>query len=334
MSRNNSLDLLRIICCFAVVLLHVNVFYFINIFSSPNFDKIYIVENFINIVTRFCVPCFVLISGAFNLNNNKNMDFKYFYKKSFIKIFLPMLFLYFILSLFFLIEHNYSISLLIRSFFYTSFYNNWYMYMLFFLYMITPFILIIKNNVSEKVYFWISIVLVIWSFVSQLTSNYMNALSSGITFSYLGYYMIGNVIYNNSLKKSNKKVFISVLISILMVVITFLYRQFISSDSRYVIDAYTNFFSPTIIIFSISIFYFFCNIKIKFDLTKLSSYTFYIYIFHTIIYYSIFNYCQFLLTKNQFINIFVVTNLTFLISLFLSVIFKWFWNKYIVVKKS
>ena len=333
MTRNNSLDLLRIVSCFTVILLHINFYYFQNIYMSPSTSKTFLVEHFINIITRFSVPCFIMISGAFNLKNSKNSDFKYFYKKSFIKVFLPLLFLNFVLSLIFLTQHNYSFSELFMNFYRCSFYNTWFMYMLFFIYMLTPFIIIIKNNVSKKCFYWISIVLMIWAFISQATTVYSNSFSSGLTISYLGYYLIGNVIYEKSLSLKSKNI-IPIVISILMILITFLYRYFVKIDYRYSVDPYTNFFSPTIIIYSICIFYIFCNINIKFNLYNIANYTFYIYLFHTVVYLGIFKYLNFLITKNQFINIFVVTSLTFIISLLLSVGFKWFWNRYIVVKKA
>lgn len=331
MVRNNSLDLLRIVSCFTVILLHINFYYFQNIYMDASSSKIFLVEHFINIVTRFSVPCFIMISGAFNLKRKENVNFLYFYKKSFVKIFLPLLFMIFLLSLIYLTQHNYSISSLFERFYRCDFYNTWFMYMLFFIYLLTPFVVIIKNNISKKCFYFISIFLLVWAFISQATTIYSNAYSSGLIISYLGYYLIGNVIYEKSLELNKSKI-MSIIISCLMILITFFYRYFIRIDYRYSVDPYTNFFSPTIIIYSICVFYFFCNLKLKLNLSKLSGYTFYIYIFHTVIYLFIFKYCNFLITKNQFVNIFIVTNLTFFISLLLSICFKWFWNKYIVVK--
>ena len=85
--RENNYDLLRIISTFAVILIHVNAFYISKMTDYAS--NLYWIGSAINIVTRFSVPCFVMLSGAFLLSNPKNKDYKTFYKKTFSKIFLP-----------------------------------------------------------------------------------------------------------------------------------------------------------------------------------------------------------------------------------------------------
>jgi hypothetical protein len=72
--RQNNFDLLRILSTFAVVLIHINAVissrYHLNFLAGFN------IPTPINTVTRFCVPCFVMISGAFILNNKENANFK------------------------------------------------------------------------------------------------------------------------------------------------------------------------------------------------------------------------------------------------------------------
>lgn len=82
-NRQSNFDLLRIISTFAVVLIHVNA----NVADSNNISLVgFNFCSLINIITRFSVPCFVMLSGAFILNNEKNADYKHFYAKSFYKI--------------------------------------------------------------------------------------------------------------------------------------------------------------------------------------------------------------------------------------------------------
>src|SRR3989304_5868153 len=83
------LDNARISAIFAVVLLHVaygvviendigtNYWWFANIFDSS---------------ARWCVPVFVMISGALLLDSSKNEDSLTFYKKRLSRILLPVLF--------------------------------------------------------------------------------------------------------------------------------------------------------------------------------------------------------------------------------------------------
>ena len=87
--RETNYDLLRIISTFAVILIHVNA----TVLNSGEQHQGYenIVMNIINIVTRFSVPCFVMLSGAFLLSNPKNKNYKYFYAKTFYNVGIPFL---------------------------------------------------------------------------------------------------------------------------------------------------------------------------------------------------------------------------------------------------
>lgn len=79
-TRQNNFDLLRIIATFAVILIHVNVY----ISGLNNISLVdYNTQSFINVITRFSVPCFVMMSGAFILSNRDNAEYKKFYAKSF-----------------------------------------------------------------------------------------------------------------------------------------------------------------------------------------------------------------------------------------------------------
>ena len=88
--RNNGYDLLRILATIAVVLIHVNAMFFSKRIGENTWQTNYIVENIINIVTRFSVPAFMMISGAFALSNPQNADIKRFYCKSIYKIYVPL----------------------------------------------------------------------------------------------------------------------------------------------------------------------------------------------------------------------------------------------------
>ena len=71
-NRQSNFDLLRIISTFAVVLIHVNA----TVANSNNISLVgFNICSLINIITRFSVPCFVMLSGAFILNNEKNADY-------------------------------------------------------------------------------------------------------------------------------------------------------------------------------------------------------------------------------------------------------------------
>ena len=83
-----NIDLLKIICCISVIIIHVSATY-INTISNYMDEIFYI--NLLNCITRFAVPCFVMISGYFAISNNKKDDCIAFYKKKIKNIIIPMI---------------------------------------------------------------------------------------------------------------------------------------------------------------------------------------------------------------------------------------------------
>lgn len=82
LSRESNFDLLRILSTFAVVMLHVSGRFLqtneIGATTNCNFSVM-----IVNHIVRFAVPCFLMLSGAFILDDERNADYKFFYKKSF-----------------------------------------------------------------------------------------------------------------------------------------------------------------------------------------------------------------------------------------------------------
>lgn len=81
-SRQSNFDLLRIISTISVVLIHVNA----TVANSNNISIVgFNICSLINIITRFSVPCFVMLSGAFILNNERMQTINTFMQNLFIK---------------------------------------------------------------------------------------------------------------------------------------------------------------------------------------------------------------------------------------------------------
>ena len=84
--RQASYDLLRIISAFSVILIHSNWQFFKICYEKPNISFSWICLSLINIVARFSVPAFVMISGAFNLSDSENEYIGQYYKKCFKRV--------------------------------------------------------------------------------------------------------------------------------------------------------------------------------------------------------------------------------------------------------
>lgn len=63
-------DLLRAICIFEVILLHVGAGYTDSSYHSAITDLDYNIGMFFSLITRTSVPCFVMLSGAFMIRSS------------------------------------------------------------------------------------------------------------------------------------------------------------------------------------------------------------------------------------------------------------------------
>lgn len=320
-NRSNNLDLLRIVATISVIVIHVNYQFFQFRYQSPQFEVNYVVQSSLNLITRFSVPAFVMLSGYFILNNAANSDIKSFYKKSSYKVLFPtilVIFIYFLFSLLNAFLKHESLLLPIKGILSGNFNNLWYMYMLMGLYLITPFVILVKERVSRRTFTFASIVLMIWAMLSQITSSSTIFYNLGIVFAFLPYYMIGSLFYGENKNVASKNVPIKLAALICLFLITFGIR-FMGFDF-FLFDFQTNFFSPAIVLFSILTFSLFRSLSISTNLTKLSTLTFYIYLFHTLVYKILFS-LSFLNVENELLMILIVSILTFLISLIISMVF-------------
>lgn len=80
-----DIDFVRVIACFAVILIHVSSDYveFLNVNSY-----VWWVANFYDSISRFCVPIFIMVSGAILLDREPE---KYHIKNRVLKIVKPYL---------------------------------------------------------------------------------------------------------------------------------------------------------------------------------------------------------------------------------------------------
>lgn len=309
---------------FAVVLLHTNAY----IAGQNNISLVgWNVENFINVITRFSVPCFVMLSGAFVLHNDKNADYKYFYLKSFYKIAIPLIvFSAFcvLLSEVKCIISGDSILGPILELLKGDFNNYWFMFMLIGLYALAPIIIRIKKSISNKAYCIVSFIWLIFSIISQSTSTYSVSYSFGVVFSFVSYFVIGNVIYENFQNKKYPLIYI--FLSIVIFVLTFIYRA-VAKRIFYLAGQYSNWFSPAIVCASILLFIGFNNIEFKKNLNKISSTTYFIYLFHTKVYLLLVSVIGKVFNNIEPIfYIILVSVLAFIISYLLSIVYMKIWS--------
>ena len=325
-SRKNSYDLLRIISAFAVILIHVNA----TITANANISLLnWTLGSFINTITRFSVPCFVMLSGALLLNNKKNANYSYFYRKSFYKIGIPLC-VFTLLSLLFSIctalIKNDSLIDVIKPYFLGYYNNYWFMFMLIGLYFLVPIIIRVKETVKFRTYCIFSFVWMIFACINLATSGYTVAYSFGIIFSFVSYFVLGDIIFEK--KERIKHPCAWILISLLLFVLEFIIRNYFNISS-YLTDPHSSWFSPIVVLASLFLFMGFSNINIESNFSKLSSWTYIIYLAHTNIYLLLVLVAKFssVLQIHSYLNICVVSILTFILSCIVSVVYNLIWKR-------
>lgn len=322
-NRQNNLDLLRIISCLFVVMIHVSATWI-----SPSNNLLNDNNNFyavlINTCSKFAVPVFFMLSGYFNLSNNNNAKVDTFYKKTIKKIIIPT----FIFSIFYIFIKIVEYVILKKQEFNTIFIEIisgnlgalWYLYALIPMYFLVPWLIKIKEKIGENKFIKISFIYFIFSLICGLTSNFSISWNLGNSLNYLGYFLIG---YGLSKEKTKLRynlictTFLGLIFGFLNVIIVYNLNYVNSFE----FDISTN-FSILNAIYSICIFLVFMKLKCKINFSWLSKYTFYIYIFHPLI-LSIIKivFKGYLYKYNNVLTIILLTNLIFLISLIISYVY-------------
>ena len=324
--RQNNYDLLRIISMLLVIILHINAHYM----NEDGTNEITAnIENFLNVLTRVSVPCFVMLSGAFVLNKGKNKNFKEFYSHAFCKIVLPFIIVSVFLLLFSLLKAIIShgdIFAPLKALLIGDYYNLWYMFMLIGLYLFVPVVILIKERLSDIAFSIIAFIWLAFSVLFQSFSTYLISYSFGIVFAYMGYFLVGNVLYSRI--KKHKNGWIYIIVAIILLCTATMLRQ-VLNISVYTESPYVSFFSPLVTISSILFFLGFSKFRINISFGNLPLYTFYIYLFHTAVYEMIFMIIKDRIFVNPLINIFVVSFVTFIVSLLISILFNKLQNTFL-----
>ena len=331
-----NIDLLKIICCISVIIIHVSANYINDIKNYKN-EMFYI--NLLNSITIFAVPCFIMISGYFAISNRKKDNYITFYKKKVKTIIIPMIIftlIYLIIAIFNIVLGNSERTF--KSLFVTLItgeleYHMWYLYMIIPIYIITPLLWNIKNKIGERGFDKLGKILIIISMPFALTSTHTFSYDIGFSIYYIGYYILGYSIAQKINNKSNTKFCIYLFWSLILLFLNSFFRLYILNsgfnDNTYELPFIGN-FTPMnelwilIVISSICLYKAFLYIDLKINLYCISKYTLYIYMVHVII-------LSFLRTLHleitPYILIPIYTLATFALSILLSKIYLIIYSK-------
>ena len=259
MNREKNYDLLRGISCISIVLLHIAALYTEqeSIYSSYS-NLEFSICDFLQIITRTAVPCFVMLSGAFMLDRKK-LNVLSFYKKSFFKLGIPTLVFSLLYILVRIISNHGIKTVIIETLNGKPIGHMWYMFMLAGLYLVYPFVYYFKEAVSDRTFIVYTIIAVVLSSTIHFTCH----LIWPIWFlEYIGYFMAGYCI-----KVFSQHILIRwqiiIVLSIVFLMASFVLNEMSFYGGYYSSDFFRNPSFPTIIVASLLWFTAFSKIKIK-----------------------------------------------------------------------
>jgi surface polysaccharide O-acyltransferase-like enzyme len=217
------LDNARIISIFAVIFLHVSAGVLLN---NQTFTKEWWIGNIYDSMVRWCVPVFVMISGALMLNPRKSERIVVFYRKRMSRIFIPMIvwsFFYVLWTYFHNLIKNGNIHTsinLIKMFLSGQFYYHmWFLYMIAGLYFFTPFFRkIVKHSTNKELLFLVTVIFILSAINNFYTSRYPSnepVLFVNYFIFYIPYYLCGYIICNINISLPKLILLIAILLSII-----------------------------------------------------------------------------------------------------------------------
>lgn len=292
--REENYDLLRIACLAGVIALHVGAMYSGKLPEETRYSS-KIAADILHFATRFAVPCFVMLSGAFLLSDDKNMDYVYFYKKSARKLGIPLVifscfaFLYREAGIY---MHNgicYEMRIPIVEWLQGSpFYHLWYMYMLTGLYLLVPVLIRYIKSISGKSFVRIGGGYMAAAMATALTSSgYLN-WDIRMMACYLGYFLLGKLLYDRFADRKGRRAAIYFLCGIVCLALTVCLKEAEAGGNcflPFIKINYVNDFAPLNVLAAVCMFCAAANMKVRKSLLirKISECSYYIYLLHAFI---------------------------------------------------
>lgn len=211
--RNYNLDLLRILACFMVIVIHVCATNWDNTNTNSFYFAIY---NIYDSLVRASVPLFVMISGVFFLNQ-KEIETKKLYKTKILKLcvfYFSWNIIYYFFDIF-IYKYDFTILSFLNKVILGHF-HLWFIPMIIGLYIISPLLTKITMNSSSKlVKYFITIFMVgclmttidYCTFLPkyELIHNFISKLPIDIICQYYSYFLLGYYLYNYDFTRIEKK---------------------------------------------------------------------------------------------------------------------------------
>lgn len=228
------IDVIRIIGMISVIMIHIigntlNTFHL----SGPEG----LVFNVISKILYFSIPLFIMLSGAMFLAKNKTIDYKTILSKYALKIFLAIIIfgtIFSLLELLFIyktISFSFIPMIFIKIISGNTWDHMWYLYLILGLYLITPILKKITNNISKQEYIYFLIILYLFTIlIPELSSIFSINIAFSIPLQpFLLLYFYGHFIITYDFSKLYKYIsYILGIISLLLIIYLIINNKYLN----------------------------------------------------------------------------------------------------------
>lgn len=293
--RETELDILRICALLMVILVHVCG---IQIKSLPSTDKNWQIMLFLRAIATWEVPVYIMISGRFFLDPERNVTFQKI-GKSILRLAVAFVLWDVVYQIYYIAAGAYTDlnwkGVLSEAL--VGPYHFWYLWMLIGMYAITPFLRKITQDKKLMEYF--IVLFLVFQFLTEYGPNLpligvtLSAIQSKapfhFTLGYTGYYILGYYLYRYQLSDKMEKVLYTVGAFFLITAACANTFRSISEGMEGV--WYTQYLRPNIVIESMAVYTFAVKrlSKIHFSdrmirwISTLSDYSFGVYLIHALV---------------------------------------------------
>lgn len=259
-------DLLRVLAAIAVVVLHVSATWF---GQTAVGSTEWTVLCTYDALTRWCVPMFVMLSGAFLLDPKKSVRLRDIFLKYILRILIALV----VWGTFYaLLDYGHTgwhftwagiKSALSHVLWTDTHYHLWFLYMMIGLYLVTPILRAFVRGASRGTFHWFFLLtLVFYSLLPTLQALFPNQMELPVTWAnrfnihlvlgYVGYYVAGYYLKNYTLGRVAE--FALYILGILGAVTTVWATSALSRHQGSFCDVLFEYRSPNVVFMSVAIF--------------------------------------------------------------------------------
>lgn len=297
-------DLMRILATFAVIMLHTAA----SLFQEPVDGLDWAACNVYDSLVRWSVPVFVMLSGMFFLNPEREIPMQKLYKKNILRLIIALV----VWGLFYQLTGDHNLEKANSSFlnnlptweqtvviafarlpFGPAWYHLWFLYMLIGLYILTPLYRIFVKNAEKKDFVYLLILFAVFGIIvpqiSKVTEHINPVLKINFRMSelinYSGYFFAGYFFSKYEIsKKITKLIYIGGFLSYIFTIVG---THFLSAKVGHGTEFLYSNLMPTTMLEAFAIFLALKSLKTKeFSdrqykvISQLSASTFGIYLIH------------------------------------------------------